>query len=181
LSWFLLWKGKGTNPGISPDGSFIGYERGGGVVLESTMKKVEIYRNPQGMDPQWWSNDEFAFRIAGQSHFYTYDIVGDQVSRQYPAPGAVFLCNNRHWCTWEKRPGRLWVDGKVVKEGSLRPYRLTEGGEVLFGNVPPITDTRPDEMAAAVRVSWTTTPAGFVVMALELPEKKLKVYVEERA
>lgn len=179
MSWMLLWKGKGTSPSLSPDGAFVGYERSGGVVLESTMKKVELYRNPQGMDPQWWGEDEFAFRVAGQTYFYTFNVKSDVVCRVHAAPGAVFLCNNGHWASWEKKPGRLWVDGKIVKEGALRPYYLTEDGEVMFGRVTPVTKTRPDEMAAAVRIDWVKTRSGLVVMALELPEKKLKVYVEE--
>lgn len=175
----LLWKGKGTNPAVSPEGEFIGYERGGGVVLESTIKKVELYRNPQGMDPQWWSEDEFAYRVGGQTYFYTYDVREDQVQRLHPAPGAVFLANNRHWASWEKKPGRLWVDGKIVKEGAPKPHYISPEGEVMLAHVFPQVEDRLEEMASAIKVDWVRTKGDFLVVALELPDKKLKIYVEE--
>lgn len=179
MSWMLLWKGKGTNPSLSPDGSFIGYERAGGVVLENAVRRVEIYRNPKGMNPQWWSEDEFAFRVAGQTYFYTYDLGSERVNRMYPAPGAVFLCNNRHWCSWEKKSGRLWIDGEVVKNGAAMPHYLNDEGDAFLGHPLPEIADRLEEMALALKIDWVKTPSGLLVAALELPEKKLKVFVEE--
>lgn len=174
----LLWKGKGTAPAISPDGAWVGYERGGGVILENVVRHEEIFRHPQGMDPQWWDEESFAFRVGGQTIFQIYDLREGLVQKMHAAPGAVFLCKNRHWCSWEKKSGRLWVDGMVAAGNTLRPLDLSDNGEPLMEKVPPPWGTDDQEFREAVSYSWAKIEGGILILALELPQKKLKVFVE---
>jgi len=175
----MLWKSKGTDPVISPEGDYIAYVRSGQMIVESTVRNVELLRVPEGMNPQWWAADEVAYRKVGQSYFWTFDVRAQEYQRREAAPGAVFLCRNRKWCSWEKKTGRLWMNGVVVGEGAERPVYMDEDGMVHFTMPSPPRNEELEEFAGAAQYSWTRTKGGLVVVALEIPTHRLKIYVEE--
>ena len=178
MSWMMLWKGKGMDPAISPQGDCIAYVRGGQLIAESTVRSLELLRMPEGMNPQWWSDDEVAYRKVGQSYFWTFDVRTQEYQRREAAPGAVFLCRNRKWCSWEKKTGRLWMNGVIVGEGAERPVYMDEEGEVYTGMHTPVGANELEEFERATQFSWTRTKSGVIAVALEIPTHRLKVYLE---
>lgn len=193
MTEMLLWKGKGVNAVLDPGGSLVAFEKSG-VVIANVASKVEVYRDPKGQDPQWIRSGELAYRTEGGAEFVIYHAEDERVEVGDVAPGAQFRAAYGHWASWEKKAGRLHVDGVVVREGVGEIVAVTDtsvvvwetppqaGGEVrylvfAYGDPVPTRVMMPLPGDARPLEQTTTTSEGIMV-TVKQHEKKIEVWVE---
>jgi hypothetical protein len=168
----LLWKGKGTQVQISPDGKYVMFNHGG-IRIVDVATKVEIFFHPTGQDPQWLDEMYVAFRMPGDSEFWICSLDSHKMHHGGFAPGAVFYAWGEEFLSWEKKSGTLWMNGVAIAWDSPRPSPLRP--LVFIPDENPIPDGW-EQIPSVGEIVVNEKVVGWMIGA-EYPERKLKVWI----